>query len=193
MINIEYGRRAAEVKRWTIVKLTREQSVAEHHYNVWIIARGISEVLGIELHNSRDAQAIEHLALTHDLQETVTGDVPSPFKDLAPASFRALEETARNSVGLPSDAGNRGTIVEAVVKLADIAETLFFAYQNGGRDRPAVWVYVVDRFRSILKAVTKQYAHLPWERVNNLFLACSPADPAWARTLEGAYTMENAT
>jgi len=149
-------------------------------------------VLGIELHNSRDAMAIERWALTHDLQETVTGDVPSPFKDLAPASFRALEETARNSVGLPSDAGNRGTIVEAVVKLADIAETLFFAYQNGARDRPAVWDYIVERFRSILKAVTKQFAHLPWERVCDLFRACSPGDPAWAKTLDGAYKMVDA-
>ena len=66
--------RASHVKRWNIVATTRDQSVAEHMYNVCMIARAVCKTL-----NMNDV-AITKAALEHDLDEVIYGDIPSPVK-----------------------------------------------------------------------------------------------------------------
>lgn len=70
-------RSVAHIKRWSIVKTHRDQSVAEHTYNVAMYANDILSYL--------DLSPIFHVAvlqqaLWHDVDEIFTGDIPGPAK-----------------------------------------------------------------------------------------------------------------
>ena len=68
---------AQQVGRWNIVRATKNQSVAEHMYNVCMIARAICSRLKI------DDTMVMKAALEHDLDEVFTGDIPHPAKVMA--------------------------------------------------------------------------------------------------------------
>lgn len=68
--------RSNHVMRWNIVNTSRSQSVAEHQYNVCMIARHICSVVNIP-----DERVIK-AALEHDLDEVRFGDIPSPTKEM---------------------------------------------------------------------------------------------------------------
>jgi len=69
--------RAGDVKRWHIVRTIKEQSLAEHSFNVCMIARAIAKEACI------DDKEITKAALAHDLDEVLLGDVPTSVKDKA--------------------------------------------------------------------------------------------------------------
>jgi hypothetical protein len=179
MPNLELALRATEVKRWTIVALTRPQSLAEHQYRVYHIACAIAEAIGVDHHNSLDMAAIERWALAHDLHEVLTGDIPATAKAVAPDVYRLIEENARDVIEVRGGRGHKGTIVDAVVKLADITETALFAYQNGGLDRRHVMVSLRDQFRAAYGAAAKQGSY-QWGKVPGVLKSCLPADEVWA-------------
>ena len=66
--------RASHVSRWNIVNVSRHQSVAEHTFNVCMIARRLCKELSL------DDVLIIKAALEHDLDEVIFGDLPSPIK-----------------------------------------------------------------------------------------------------------------
>lgn len=68
--------RASSVKRWHIVNTLRTQTLAEHTFNVTMMARDVCRRLNIA-----DMPAIK-IALEHDLDEVIFGDIPSPGKVL---------------------------------------------------------------------------------------------------------------
>ncbi len=93
-MTLEMRLRAADVKRWHIVRTRAQQSVAEHSFNVAILARHMLDEFftTYDLRNMMGALTVDHmlvsmarfrvqeLALNHDLLEVLTGDIPSPFK-----------------------------------------------------------------------------------------------------------------
>jgi 5'-deoxynucleotidase YfbR-like HD superfamily hydrolase len=87
------------VPRWVIVPMTRPQSVAEHSWRVAAIAMELGERLSP---TSLFSCSLVRLAVEHDMQEALTGDLPSSAKPVSPA---------------PSDP------YELIVKVADIIET----------------------------------------------------------------------
>jgi 5'-deoxynucleotidase YfbR-like HD superfamily hydrolase len=128
--------RAAHVRRWHIVQVAREQSLAEHMYCVAVIAGALAAKMNWAglLHANKKLDLL-NWALWHDIAEVRTGDMPTPFK-------RALESVAGEGVVekaesfIDNDLGGmyrtvKGTEVEAIVKLADLMEALKFLGENG--------------------------------------------------------------
>lgn len=70
-------RDVAFIKRWSIVRTLRDQSVSEHSYNVTMYTNDICVILGLP-----DAVTLAALryALWHDVDEIFSGDVPGPNK-----------------------------------------------------------------------------------------------------------------
>lgn len=66
--------RAQDVKRWMIVRTDRPQNLAEHSFNVAIIAGAIACRMG------KEPAHIMARALLHDADEVWTGDIPSVTK-----------------------------------------------------------------------------------------------------------------
>lgn len=113
-MNIQDILRASHTMRWTIVNTAVPQSVAEHSFNVTMIARAIAKVLFVP-----DAN-ITRIALQHDLDEVILGDIPSPAKK---RGMRPPSLDAKNQHG--------STQENAIVKAADWIEAYNFINTNG--------------------------------------------------------------
>lgn len=68
--------RLAHVPRWVIVPTYRHQSVAEHTFRVMAIAKA----LAFWTAKPGLVDQVTHLAMDHDLEEAITGDIPAPAK-----------------------------------------------------------------------------------------------------------------
>lgn len=121
----------AHVPRWVIARTTRTQYLAEHSYFVAIYARQIAVAIGWQ----GDYGALLHYALIHDLEETITGDMPGPMKrrlvdkaeeDRAtrPLMRRKFGQEVLNSMTVYSDD------IKKIVKVADSCEELAFIYEQ---------------------------------------------------------------
>ena len=122
--------RAQGVKRWNIVETVRPQSVAEHSFNVCFIARAIAKEIGME-----DEKIIK-AALDHDLDEIITGDIPTPAKQ------------RMRKLGFEPDSIHEGRNeypdnVEDIVGIADMLEAEWFIWSFGvGEHAAAVAVKI---------------------------------------------------
>lgn len=127
---------AQSIKRWTIVATINEQSLAEHHFNVVMIARCIAAEAGIPDHN------IIKYALDHDLDEIMTGDIPSPAK----ARMGMVDVYAGKSK-------IRCTYREQlIVKSADLIDAYTFIKANRiGRHGEVVYNHTCQKFEEWMK------------------------------------------
>lgn len=115
MIGIADKLRALDIIRWNMVPTQRQQSLAEHTFMVALVAEHIANELGLP------TGAILRLALYHDLEEVMTGDIPAPTK-------RKLENTGLNFNAVFNQLGflditappNAIVIVKAADYIADI-------------------------------------------------------------------------
>ena len=73
------NRSAAHVKRYHTTPMFAQESVAEHSHAVAMITRIICHVL-TEAGRAVDTLRAVDLALIHDYEEAISGDIISPFK-----------------------------------------------------------------------------------------------------------------
>lgn len=132
----------AYVHRWTIVPTARPQSVAEHSFAVAaLVAR-----LGQALHLRTQAIAtLVYLALLHDAEEAITGDIPGNLKikiaagsSEAQAEAQAIQAIALRAIpalaplrrelraDAADDDGCDGAFLGSLVHLADLWEAKRF-------------------------------------------------------------------
>lgn len=69
-------RTASIVPRWSIVWTLNKDYLTNHSFFVTMYAHDIAEMIGWNGHRA----ALMYLAMTHDLDETITGDIVSPVK-----------------------------------------------------------------------------------------------------------------
>lgn len=120
MLGIHEILRAQDVKRWGIVRMAKQQTLAEHSFNVAMIARAFAKAADYP-----DEQ-ITKAALCHDLDEIITGDIPTPFKAMAKDQGMDLNSIYEHATGRGLDDMEIG-----LVKLADIVEAYWFATEYG--------------------------------------------------------------
>lgn len=113
--------RLAQVKRYGICHVNRDQSVAEHSFMVGLIAGELALATG----NEELVKDVVLYSMIHDMDEVNTGDIPSPFKKKlrreCPAVIPVLDgqKTARPEVS-------------AIVKIADMLESIHYIREFGG-------------------------------------------------------------
>lgn len=103
--------RASSVQRWHIVAGFRQQSLAEHQFNVAILAGRIAEMLCLPQY---DISTIMRAALYHDIEEVITGDIAAPVKHKFNVTYKV---------------GNQEHIPELwqkIIKGADYVDAMWF-------------------------------------------------------------------
>jgi 5'-deoxynucleotidase YfbR-like HD superfamily hydrolase len=105
--------RASGVTRWHIVRMVRPQSLAEHTFDVVMVARAIAKIAGMD-----DAE-ITKAALLHDLDEIVTGDIPTPTKVRARNNGWELNDLYK-SITKRELSPDESLVVRLADKLADL-------------------------------------------------------------------------
>lgn len=119
--------RAQDVTRWNIVHTVRKQSLAEHLFNTAALASYICHKMGrLDL----VAEAVSY-ALLHDIDEVITGDIPSPTK--AKARSKGVDLNAILATEPPMEP--RPEVVR-IVKAADLLDNLWYI-ENYGHGRHA--------------------------------------------------------
>lgn len=85
------------IKRWSLMRNTTHESVAEHSFHVALLTHMLctiaNEVFGKDIPTEHMVAA----ALFHDATEVFTGDIPTPVKHYNPqilANFRKIEDRA---------------------------------------------------------------------------------------------------
>lgn len=105
--------RASGVTRWHIVRTVRPQSLAEHTFDVVMIARAIAKIAGV------DDYEIIKAGLLHDLDEIVTGDIPTPTKQKARDNGFEINDLYKSVTGRELGA-DEATIIHLADKMADL-------------------------------------------------------------------------
>lgn len=92
-----YVYRLRSIKRWSLMRSTAEENVAEHSFHVALLAHLLCEIGNKLFQRQLNAERAATLALFHDATEVFTGDIPTPVKHHNPkllASFREMESIA---------------------------------------------------------------------------------------------------
>lgn len=70
----------SHVPRWCIVPRFRDQTVSDHVYRVMVILRALIKLDGTSHEESLNAGTMLSWALTHEIEEADSGDIPSNYK-----------------------------------------------------------------------------------------------------------------
>ena len=156
--------RASHTKRWTIVSTARVQTVAEHSFNVAMVAEKLAEAIGWDIViNSDNFLKLQTWALMHDIPEVFTGDLPTPFKrelKRRGADIEAVEDDLAPGYGDLADAAD-GTEYGMIVKLADMMEAIWFLSENGlGVHARKVLQGLYDNLYAMVEEYSSEYPNL---------------------------------
>jgi 5'-deoxynucleotidase len=80
------------IQRWVLMRSSVPENVAEHSFQVALLTHALCtigrEVFGKQI----DTGSAVVLALFHDAEEVMTGDIPSPVKHHDPSMLRSVRE-----------------------------------------------------------------------------------------------------
>lgn len=113
--------RLTQIKRYAICHTNRDQSVAEHSFNVLLIALELAKHGNVLC----DPFEVASYAIDHDMEEVYTGDIPSSFKKM-------LLKHAPQAKPLVQSPYEVDPAVKGVVKLADYLEAIYYVREFGG-------------------------------------------------------------
>lgn len=130
-------RTLAIIPRWCIVATTLRDNVASHSYYVTIYSRSIAELIGWK----GNREYLMMAALLHDQDESITGDITGPVKDIVTSSDAAefLYDKSMERMGgllenfhdledsLPSHEADEAN---AIVHVADKLDAVLFLLMN---------------------------------------------------------------
>ncbi len=144
-----YLARMKFIQRWGLMRNTSMENIQEHSLQVAMIAHALAlfanERLGA---GTVDPARVALLAVFHDAEEVITGDVPSPIKYFNPQ--------VRDAVGDLSDVARRKLLDMVPEPLRPAYEPLFFATS----DDAAAWrlVKLADKLCAYLKCIEEAKA-----------------------------------
>lgn len=94
-----YLSRMKFIQRWGLMRNTRLENTQEHSLQVAMVAHALAVIRNTKFGGRLDANRTALLAVYHDAEEVITGDVPTPIKYFNPTIKEALfdiETVARN-------------------------------------------------------------------------------------------------
>jgi 5'-deoxynucleotidase YfbR-like HD superfamily hydrolase len=126
MLTLRQKLRASHVKRWHIVECTRNQTVAEHSFNVAILAEEICNLINAD---EQFKNLVRQYAIHHDIPEIALGDLPTSVKSVF--GEEAIVEVNNISKTLDPLSAVDSPMAYRVVKLADLLDSVIFLAQHG--------------------------------------------------------------
>ena len=103
-----YMARMKYIKRWGLMRNTREENDQEHSLQVAMIAHALAVLRNRRYGGHVDVDRVTLLAVYHEAPEVITGDLATPIKYFNPgirAAFREVEDIAAKKLleYLPED------------------------------------------------------------------------------------------
>ncbi|KUP26003.1 5'-deoxynucleotidase [Paenibacillus sp. DMB5] len=106
-----YLYRLQYIRRWSLMRSTASESVAQHSFQVGLLAHLLCSIGNACFDRSLNADRAAAMALFHDATEVFTGDIATPVKHNNPrllSSFRDMERAAaeRLAAMIPPELGD---------------------------------------------------------------------------------------
>ena len=89
------------IRRWSLMRSTREENIMEHSHQVAIIAHALAAADIERFGNRPDLFKTVFYALYHEVSEVMTGDLPTPikyFNSEVRGAYRQLEDRAEDKL-----------------------------------------------------------------------------------------------
>ena len=120
------------IARWSLMRNTRTENVAEHSFHVSVLAHALAVIARDVFGRDVDPGVVAATALYHDMPEILTGDLPTPIKyygsDIKNA-YKRIEREATETLlsnltdemrpGISEVAAAENPKTEMLVKAAD--------------------------------------------------------------------------
>ena len=153
-MNIAEKLRSGHVRRWHIVAVAREQTIADHMYRVGVIAEEILRILGLFDWNNNLTLNTMRWAAIHDRHEYLLGDLPTPGKTAIrnewgnPGPYADIMDRVAGAVDPEAEElrvcveeGGDCELAGRIVKFADLLEAMNYVGIFGvGSHARQVWV-----------------------------------------------------
>jgi len=96
------------IQRWVLMRSAVPENVAEHSFQVALLTHALCTISRELFGSNVDTGQAVILALFHDAEEVMTGDIPSPVKHHNPGMLRSVREieslAANELLGMVPDA-----------------------------------------------------------------------------------------
>lgn len=134
--------RMKHIYRWSLMRNVHQENIQEHSLQVAIIAHALALIKNRYFGGTVDPERVAVIAMYHDSNETITGDLPTPIKyynrEISQA-YRDLEMVSREKLltMLPDD-------------LAELYRPILFYDENSEEGR---LVKMADRICAYIKCI----------------------------------------
>jgi len=96
------------INRWGLMRNTRYENLKEHSFDVASITLGIANIGNLYYKRKYNCEKLAVMAMYHDANETITGDMPTPIKyenEVITKAYKKLEAEAEKQIinMLPTD------------------------------------------------------------------------------------------
>ena len=160
--------RSGHVTRWHSVRTLREQTLAEHHYMVAMIANKLAkDILGASISDSDRLQLLEY-ALWHDMPEIIMGDISSPCKrriqQLCDGKENPIDQL-ENEIApwLKKFKSSLKPELTQIAKLSDLMDAIVFIAQEGiGRHAETVKNELLKSFEGKIQEAEQTMTMYSW-------------------------------
>ena len=90
--------RIGYINRWGLMRNTSYENLKEHSYDVAVIAQGLALIGNAKFNKNYDVNRITAAAMFHDVNEALTGDLPTPVKYANKEMEKAYKKIERDAV-----------------------------------------------------------------------------------------------
>lgn len=106
------------IDRWGLMHSTVKESLSEHSLEVAVLSHALALIGNTKFGKSYRAEHIALAALFHDMNEILTGDLPTPVKyynEAIRSAYKAIEDSARDKMLSLLDEDLKGEYEKAFV------------------------------------------------------------------------------
>ncbi len=131
------------ITRWGLMRNTLPENIQEHSLQVAIIAHALAVIRNRLYGGSLNPDRIAVLAMYHDCDEIITGDMPTPIKYFNPEIYRAYKDVENVS---------KNRLLSLLPGELSGEYSAIFFHENEGSDNWKI-VKAADRIAAYIKCV----------------------------------------
>jgi 5'-deoxynucleotidase len=120
-----YMARMKYIKRWGLMRNTREENIQEHSLQAAMIAHALALIKNSLFGGAVDAERVMALAVYHEAGEVITGDLATPIKYFSPeirSAYKDIEHVAEDKLTAMLPEALRGQYEALISRREDDAE-----------------------------------------------------------------------
>ena len=138
------------INRWALMRNDREESLAEHSYEVSMIAHSLCVIANTRYGKHLDANKAAVIGLYHDASEIITGDMPTPVKYYSEEirdAYKKVEAVAESKLlmKLPSDMRPN---YEEVFRSSDDEDEIYMRRLVKAADKISAYIKTIEEEKS---------------------------------------------